>query len=91
MEYIDFRYCKGDIQLDITNKLLCDLTRMGDSTCILLNKKQVNFARLLKETSFAHELTNVTNIHGVQKAKEFVIASAKLMTGKMPKLFFVML
>ncbi len=91
LEYVDFRYCKGDIQLDITNKLLCNLTRMGDSTCILLNKKQVNFARLLKETSFAHELTNVTNIHDVQKAKEFVTASAKLMTGKMPKLFFVML
>lgn len=92
LEVIDFRSCKGDIQIDIdadTMRLLSALTRIGETTLLLLNKGQTKFARLLHTRSGAHELVNVKNLEEAKKSMKFVNASSKLMTNKIVRLFFV--
>ena len=89
LKYIDFRGCKGDLQ--ISDKLLTDISRMGTETCLLLNDKQVNFIRLLSDLPSVAQLANVKTLKDVQNRKEFVIASNKLMKNSTPSVFFVVL
>lgn len=87
LQYIDFRGCVGDIQL--FDKLLLDMNRLGDSTCLIFNKHQPNFVKMIQSISHGHELVNIKSIKDIPRAKEFVVASTKLMTGELPTLFFV--